>query len=342
MVMRMNSVQEYSAELTVYALLGGKAEVQTHNTKILYKLAPLFDTARRFSDIDEDADGEGDLEKQFGPCMESEDPENPPAAPVAAPAVPAAAAAAPAEAAATAKAAAARVPAAAPADAPEDGEEAEEEAIRADEKDDAKGGPRDGTGATFHKVEGKYIMVPQHVHYVLRGICLADLSMYEYFCTVELRKTAQAGADSIPLDPRHPLYATHRQVLLKKLAVPVLSESAPSYPGPRRANGRDSWYNRARHFAMFYTLLFVPWDALSLKPPPFTWRAFCERMREWHDHQDELITAQRLKWICNMAQGFSVCNSVREMLSEFRLRDGLARPLPFGATPRAQRSHCSC
>jgi len=89
-----------------------------------------------------------------------------------------------------------------------------------------------GTAAIYKDGDGSLkAIVPQHMHYAYRGKQLAFLNLYEYVALVKVeKKTAPADKlDRRPrnarfsFDKRHPLYATHEQMLNTKQFCPVLT-----------------------------------------------------------------------------------------------------------------------
>jgi hypothetical protein len=148
-------------------------------------------------------------------------------------------------------------------------------------------------GKLFH-VGGKYISIPQHVHYAYRGEALKQYSLMEYLCIIQVmpmltkkikKKSTQVDADDdevtedqayidpanykngrIPFDTRHPLCSTHVQMIRSSLAVPILAgKEPPKLPVTNDFNS-TSYLKKGLECAEYYLTLFVPWDIVTTLP----------------------------------------------------------------------------
>lgn len=141
-------------------------------------------------------------------------------------------------------------------------------------------------GTVYVTRTGERVVVPQHVHYALRGLGLAALSLYEWTalvsvackrdgnnkdddndeCGAEAQQQGEnaaagpgrgrIGNGTFEFDPRHPLHETHFQRLRSKLCVPQLNCKPPRCE--KRDRKRAAQLTEA---AAFYLTLMRPWDA---------------------------------------------------------------------------------
>ena len=137
--------------------------------------------------------------------------------------------------------------------------------------DDAEIPANNAAGELYH-VGGKYISVPQHIHYAYRGSELQTFCFQEYICIITVLpmtkpRQQEEGVDGSSNDTTyrnarfhfhrgHPLYLTHIQMIRSSISVPILTGKKP----PRISQSADWSQAKKTECAEYYTTLLVPWE----------------------------------------------------------------------------------
>ena len=157
--------------------------------------------------------------------------------------------------------------------------------------------PANNTAGKIYKVQGKYIAIPQHIHYAFRGKSLDSYCFMEYISIMQVvpqrirRCRRNVGTSSstctredekeiedddyinpdeyhnarIPFDPRHPLSETHCQMIKSALAVPILAGKPPPKMPTADCNVDTPRHRRqTQSCAEYYMVLLCPWSVDSI------------------------------------------------------------------------------
>lgn len=137
-------------------------------------------------------------------------------------------------------------------------------------------------GATIYKVmiKNKFTVIPvsQHTHYAYRGKHLAEMSLLEYCCIIEIvpLPTKKNTSTNIPkrrsntlfaFQVMHPLCTSHAQRIRSKLLIPLLVGGSPKNFNSIDNNNMQSIYKNCSrnekkkldNAALYYLTLTSPW-----------------------------------------------------------------------------------
>ena len=144
------------------------------------------------------------------------------------------------------------------------------------------------SGALYRLPGGRVVVIPQNVHYGLRGDSrgpLALMSLYEYAALIDVVKCdggpttesqrkiytedystrfGRAANSTFDFHPYHPLHGEYVQKLRSKFRIPLIN--APSYPMVKDESKRGDW-------AAYHAVTLRPWNYLD-QAPDLSWGAF--------------------------------------------------------------------
>lgn len=127
------------------------------------------------------------------------------------------------------------------------------------------------------------------------------------------------------------IHTDHVQMIRSRQLIPILAGSGPPiFPGaqpevisgdPKSKRSHDNWLRKANAFGSFVVAVYCPWDITSGMPPyELSWKGLQEWIKTELLESKHFVDQARVKWIRNVATGFTVDKRVLKLIAEWRGR----------------------